>query len=534
MTRSIQTSLLVLIFTVITGAGVWVRFYALETAGADPDRYLVETASLGEVHRTISSIGKVQPRHVVRVGAEVSGTVSELFADHNDLVEKGQLLARLDSRSALLDRQQAEADFTVSESQIRRKEATLDRTKLERRSIDLQITSAQTSMRTAQATLDDARRKLARARQLVDKKVLQQTALDDAEIAVVNTEGRYEEARAALLAKTEELAINAASIRMASIEIDEAKAILQSKQAALSSKQVALEQTNIMAPVSGIILNRLVEVGQVLNAQMDTPTLYVLAEDITELQLQVRVDETDIGQIEPGQSSTFTVDAFPSEEFSATIEEARLEPMELDGAVFYTVIAGARNPERLLLPGMTAVIETTIAERDDVLRIPEQALRFTPSDDLEQSAEFLSNAQAAENQPDRNVHEAAWIRLPKDLSDEQADEAKSIFWDAASSMFALRADGLAEATLRARIAEIEQGRQARLRRLLPDSKAADVEGAAGWSIDDVSQLTRFWRLDDDGVPIEVDAIVGLSDGNYVEVLFADISPGQSVVVGLAE
>jgi HlyD family secretion protein len=262
----------------------------------------------------------------VQVGTQVSGTIQELNADFNSLVRKGQVLARLDP--------------SLIQSQIEQARANLIR--------------AEADLERLRVALDDARSKLSRARELSEKKLIAQMELEAAEVAV----------------------------RSAEAQLRSQQAGVTQSQASLRQNQVNLAHTVIESPIDGLVISRNVDVGQTVAASMSAPTLFILAADLTKMQVLASLDESDVGRIRPGQAVRFRVDAFPTDEFTGNVTQVRLQPTTVQNVVTYQTVIDVPNPGLKLKPGMTANVNIEIARRSNVIRVPNTALRFRPTAEI--------------------------------------------------------------------------------------------------------------------------------------------------------
>jgi len=289
-------------------------------------RYLTEPVQRGSLSVTVSASGTLHPINQVDVGSEQSGTIEAVLVDDNDRVKKGQVLARLDTRK-LTD-------------QVAKSRAAL--------------ASAKAGVLQAQATEKEADASLARLREverLSGGKVPSRAELDSGEAALARGHADVAVARAAVA----------------------------QAQATLATDQTNLAKAAIRSPIDGVVLARKVEPGQTVAATMTTPVLFTLAEDLTQMELQVKVDEADVGQVKEGQETKFSVDAYPSRAYPARITRVGLGSSTTDNVVSYLTVLEVANPDLSLRPGMTATATILTQQRDDVLLVPNAALRFTPA-----------------------------------------------------------------------------------------------------------------------------------------------------------
>jgi HlyD family secretion protein len=298
--------------------------------------YVSEAASTGDVITTVSASGKLRALNTIKVGAEVSGQVTRVLVDYNSQVVAGQVLAEIDPTRIRARVQQAQAQVASAEAARAQAEAGLIR---------------------ARTDLEVQEREYARAQSLVKEGFVSKSRLDAAQNL---------------------LATARASVRTASAQIASARAQISQSQAELSSANLELRRTVIVAPATGVVINKLVEPGTTVAANFQTPNLFEIAADTTRMQVEASVDEADIGQIREGQEVKFTVDAFPDERFPASVRQIRKAATETQNVVSYLVILDVDNQGGRLLPGMTANVEILTGRVNKVTRVPSTALRFRP------------------------------------------------------------------------------------------------------------------------------------------------------------
>lgn len=299
--------------------------------------YRTDTVRRGSLTLSVTATGRVEPLTQVAVGTEISGIIEEVLVDVNDRVRAGQVLARVNTDKLA-------AQVEQSRAALRSAEAALAQT---------------------QATLREARSTLARATQLGE----------------YNTAVEREAAQtAAARAEADEIARNAA--------------IAQSR-AMLAAVESDLTRATIRSPINGVVLDRQVDPGQTVAASFQTPTLFVIAEDLTQMQLSVDVDEADIGRVKIGQPATFTVDAYPDSTFKSKVENIGNLSQTSGGVVTYVTLLSVSNPDLLLKPGMTATADVTVAQVDDVLLVPNTALRFVPEEVIAAEARAVADTATA-------------------------------------------------------------------------------------------------------------------------------------------
>jgi HlyD family secretion protein len=316
--RAIVTAGIVL---AAAGAAFW--FWSREGAPAG-EGYLTEAADRGPIEVIVTATGTVNPVTTVTVGSYVSGPILELHADYNSAVTKGQLVARIDPRPFQVKVLQADAGLANAKARVDKARADL-----------------------ALKQLNFARNQTLRGRNLIAQNDLDGARSD------------FEQAKA-------QLALEQAGVQQADAQLAEAR--------------INLDYTNITSPVDGVVVSRSVDVGQTVAASFQTPELFKIAQDLTKMQVNANVSESDIGGVHEGQPASFTVDAYPARSFAGSVVQVRNAPITVQNVVTYDVVIQVANPDLALKPGMTATVSVTTARRDDVLRVPARALRFSPED----------------------------------------------------------------------------------------------------------------------------------------------------------
>ncbi len=287
-----------------------------------PVQYRTAAVERGSVISIVSATGTINPVVLVEVGTQVSGMIKSLHADFNSQVKAGETVAVIDPEPFKARREQAISNLEVARSNVAR----------------------------SKADLAQRRRELDRVQSLLPQQFVSQ---NDVDVALTN----YQSADA-------QLRVAEAQVRQAG--------------AALNVADQELKYTVIRSPIDGIVVARNVEVGQTVAASFATPNLFLIALDLTKMQVNTNVSESDIGGMAEGQDAVFTVDAYPGESFTGTIRQVRLAPINIQNVVTYNVVVGVDNKDLRLKPGMTANVSIVVAQKDQILKVPNAALRFTP------------------------------------------------------------------------------------------------------------------------------------------------------------
>jgi HlyD family secretion protein len=309
---------LVSLLIIATAGVIWWAFFA----GRDTLRYVTVPATRGTVTRAVTATGTVNPELTIIVGAAVSGIIQELYCDYNTKVKKGQLCAKIDPRPYQSVVDQNKAELAVAKAQLEKDKANEAYTKL---------------------AFD-------RNANLIQSHAVSQDVLDNAR--------------------------NAHDQALAQITFDEAT--IQQRQATLDAAQVNLDYASIVSPVDGTVVSRNVTIGQTVASSFQTPTLFLIATDLAKMEVDANVSESDVGGIKPDNKATFIVDAYPKRTFEGRVSQVRQSPQTVQNVVTYDIVIGVDNSDLTLMPGMTAASRIIVDQRNDVIRVPNQALRYVP------------------------------------------------------------------------------------------------------------------------------------------------------------
>lgn len=452
----------------------------------------------GEIRSVVTATGTLNPVITVLVGSQVTGTIKALYADFNSRVKEGQVIAQIDP--ALFEAQVAQAKANVSHAQA-------------------SVATARANLKNAQANLDkaevavaDAHRTLERNRELMERKVIAQATLDASQANYDSAVAQREIARAQLESAQSQLASSEAQLEQA--------------KASLRLAETNLRYTTIRSPVNGIVISRNVDVGQTVAASLQAPTLFTIAKDLTQMQVNTNVSEADIGRIEVGQEATFTVDAYPERTFHGKVQEIRNAPQTIQNVVTYDVIIQVDNKDLKLKPGMTANVSIQIEHRENVLKVPNSALRFKPafakkeelnkSDEQKKEVSFQGKGSALIEQLTRELRLSAEQRLKLEMI-LQASRAE--FQEIREKLKPEEAQLRIRTLLREKIWGIlNEEQKERLKEIRRSSEKAQARPA------------RVWILGADKKPKAIEIMIGITDGTFSEVLSGEIQEGMEVIV----
>lgn len=464
--------------------------------------YRFAKAERGPISSIVSASGTLRAVVTVEVGSQISGQIDRLLADFNSVVRAGDMIARLDPAQFQANVRQAEAELAVAKANVSMQRATLSELEAE--------------IEGARAALSQVREDMKRKRSLFARKVVSASEVDKAVAA-------NDQAAAGVKAAK-------AKARKQAAQIEHALAQVSQKIAALSQRRIDLDRTIIRSPVDGVVISRDVDIGQTVAASLQAPVLFTIAQDLHSMQVEVSVDEADIGQIAVAQRAAFTVDSFPNRKFRGRVIQIRKAPVEVSDVVTYTVVVSADNPDLKLLPGMTANVSVITGERKNALRVPSGALRFRPAG-TEKSATDTGGRPAAGRR-------ASSERRLKELSEElglgeaQREKVRAIFAETGRKIAGLRQQGMAIEEIRPLIREMRRRSRPRIEALLDPAQLKKFRASVAARGNAPIQRGRVWLLGADGTPKPVTVFHGISDGTLSEIVRGDIADGQQVIVGI--
>jgi HlyD family secretion protein len=397
----------------LLGLGLWYYLGQRAQAQSSGPSFRTQEIQRGDIRLTVTATGNLEPTNEVSVGSELSGTTVEVYVDTNDIVTKGQPLARLDT--------------VTLENLLKSSQAAVE--------------SAKANLIQKQATLKEAEATLARQQEL-------------------------QRLSGGSLPSKADFATTVAAVERAKADIISAQAAISEAEADVVMKEDNLSKALILSPTNGVILSRSIEVGQTVAASYSTPELFVVAEDLSEMELEVAIAEADIGRVAAGQTAKFQVDAWPDRSFEATVLKVAYGSEETDNVVTYETDLSVSNEDLSLRPGMTATADIDVAHHQDVLLVPVAALRFTPT--------------------------------PPDQAMPQGATEKTSFLDSLLP-----------------------------RPKRPESKKGNRPDTMTQSKTD--GVSTIWILEDNH-PKPVEVTLGISDGSYTEVISDELSEGDQVIL----
>jgi HlyD family secretion protein len=329
----------------LVGGGAW--WYTQKQSASDV-QYRTSKIERGNIQASVSASGAVNPVTQVSVGTQVSGQIKELYVDFNSEVKAGQLIAQIDPETFEYRVRSAQADLDASRAQVLTAQAN--------------VASSIAQVSRAKMEVAEAQRDYERQKTLVEKAFVTQSVAD--------------KARALVGTLSESVKVAEAQMAVTNAQVKSAQAAVTQRESTLAQARIDLARTKITSPVNGIVIKRSIEKGQTVAASLQSPELFVIAQNLQDMQVDASIDESDVGKIKTGQKATFTVDAFAGQTFEGEVRQVRKAAQTVANVVTYVAVIGFSNSGGRLLPGMTANVRVITDARENVLKVPNAALRM--------------------------------------------------------------------------------------------------------------------------------------------------------------
>jgi HlyD family secretion protein len=348
--------------------------------------YVTARVDRGDIDSVVTTTGNLNAVVTVQVGSQVSGNIIALYADFNTKVKKGQLVAEIDPAPFKAAVDQAEAVLNAAKAAVVTGRATLAQSQANFASAEANVASQKANLVKTKSAVELARAENERRKVMVTAGIISREEADTAQATYEQAVASVDAAQAAINAAQSSADAARKSIDVAQTQLDQAAANVARDQASLEQAQLNLDHTRILAPVDGTVQARNMDVGQTVAASFQAPVIFLIAQDLTKMQVDTNVDEADVGPIRLDQDATFTVDAYPGEVFHGRVAQIRQAPINVQNVVTYNVVIRVSNPDLRLFPGMTANATILTGHVSNALRVPKAALRFHPRSETAQRA----------------------------------------------------------------------------------------------------------------------------------------------------
>jgi HlyD family secretion protein len=530
--KLLMSLVLVLVLGGAAGGG-----YLYYEGQQQPPRYLTAAVERGAIATTVNATGVVNAVTTVQVGSQVSGTIQKLFVDFNSPVQEGEVIAQIDPAPLATKVAQGRANVASAMAAVQVAQATTINAKAAVETAQANAESTRANIDKSKVALADARRILDRNKEMARKSLIAQNDLDTAQVAYDGAVAQLKASEAQLEAATGQLKSASAQQRLAAAQELAAAAQVDQAKAVLQAAELDLEHTTIRAPVNGIVVSRSVDVGQTVAASLQAPVLFLIAQDLTQMQVDTNVSEADIGRVRVGQRVTFTVDAYPNITFTGEVTQVRNAPITVQNVVTYDAVVQVANPDLRLKPGMTANVSFLVAERQDIIKVPTAALRFQPEgaapDTGSQGGQAAAPQRGGGSGGGRFQEMQQQLTKELSLTPEQQTRLSEVFQKTGRQFRAMREEE-SEERRQAMRREMQAQIRTQIREMLTPEQRQKYEALLR-ARDDTQPQTRpgrVWVLGANGTPEPHPLTIGIANDTHTEVVAGDLTTGQQVITGL--
>ncbi|MSO89192.1 MAG: HlyD family secretion protein [Rhodospirillaceae bacterium] len=553
--------------------------------GQDAPVYRMAKVERGPMTSVVAATGTLGATVTVNVGSQVSGQVRDLLVDFNSVVRRNQVIAVIDTEMFEARVNQATADLDVARAVVNTQKAQVEKASADLENARATLNAFRSQTARNELAAGEAERDYTRRRPLRDRGVISDAEFDKSKAAFDSAQAQLRATRSQEEAQAAALKSSEAQLKIAIAQLGNTEASVRLKQALLRQAEIDLDHTTIRAPVDGVVISRDVDVGATVATSLQSPTLFTIAQDLTRMQVEAKVDEADVSRIFPGQRVDFTVDAFPSRSFNGEVVQIRKAPKISQGVVTYVVVVSTANPDQRLMPGMTANVRFIVEHRESAMKVASAALRFRPTpvsspaprpDPLPQPGAGLGpggghgvgggfavgagpaprapggggggpggGGQARNPRVQQGGAQAAGVPAPEltrerlttalTLDETQQTKIQGILDETRQKLAVLTRGQLGQDERRAENQRIRMGTVEAIAAVLsPDQQGAFRRLLAGDSSAPVTTPGRMWVKGPGGELVQVMVRVGITDSGFTEIVEGDLRDGQEVVVGIVE
>ena len=497
-------------------------YYDRNSGGDSKQKYRRVRVDRGDISQVVTATGTINPVITVLVGSQVSGTIKALYADFNSRVKEDQVIAQIDPAIFEAQVQQGKANVQNTLAGLRNAEANLQNAQAGFLNSQAALETSRANLAKAEVSVIDTKRTLDRNLELMKRNVIAQSALDTAQANYDSAVAQREASRAQVEQAKAQVESSRAQVETARSQIESAKAQIEQAKASLRVSETNLRYATIRSPVNGIVISRNVDVGQTVAASLQAPTLFTIAKDLTEMQVDTNVSEADVGLVELGQDADFTVDAYPERTFRGKVSEIRNAPTTIQNVVTYDIVLRVGNNDFKLKPGMTANVSILIAHREGVLKVPNSALRFQPS-----TVRREDGGEKKKGGPPQSGQQLV-ERLSRELklTAEQQAKVEAVLKASRQEIQEIRAKAKPEEA-RARVQALLHEK---IGGILTDEQRRKYDELAKSPAAEDRRPARVWILSQGGKTVAVPIFLGITNGTYSEVTSGDLQEGAEVIV----
>lgn len=507
----LKKSLYFLIFLLISVSIYYYFFY--NKNNITNISYEFTTIEKGDIKKIVSATGTIVPTSQIVLSSEISGKIVNIYKDYNDIVLKGEKLAIFDQNPFILKVKESETAVDISNSKLKQKKASLEKANAE-------LINARSNKLGSIAKIDDfklyivnLKKTLSNQEELIKNKYISQKEFETSELEFNRSLFQLKNLQADLLSLDATIDSRISTIKIIEAEIEEIKTLIAQTKLTLESENLDLSKTVITSPIKGFILDKHISIGDVLGSYQKDSIMFTIAESLDNMNLEIFIDESDIGNIKLYQNVVFTTDAFPDKKIEANISQIRYTPIEEQNVITYQVIASFQNPNQILFPGMTANIDIIIDERKDILKIKNAALTVK----LQGEVTNTKKSKWASNSGDQSNMREIMGKL--NLTKVQRGKMMSIWPQLGKKKEELTNKGMSEEKVSKQVNLFFENLFVELLTDVQKTKFYDLKS---------SEVKNGYKLID-GNPKEIKLSIGLKAGGYTEILNDEVKEGDDFI-----
>ncbi len=500
-----------ILIIVLAGGGYY--YFSLKNTEVATTSYEYIKIEKGNIKKTVSATGKIIPTSTLTLSSEISGKIVEINKDFNEQVNKGEVLATFDQNPFMLNVKESQTLVDISRSKLKQKEASLEKAISELSNSVSNKYGAESRLSDSSLYIKKLNENLEEKKKLFDKKFISKREFEDANFDFESAVIQYSTLESEIASLNAIINSRKAQIEIIKAEIEEVKKIIKQSELTLESGKLDLVKTKIVSPIEGFILDRHISVGDVLGAYQKDSIMFTIAETLSKMNIEIFIDESDIGNIKQNQNVEFSTDAFPDRKLNATITQIRYSPIDDQNVITYEVIASFDNPENLLLPGMTANVDIIVQNKEEVLKVKNSALSVK----LNQKPKEKSGGSRWSGGGASQLQE---IMGQINMTADQQNKMRGVYPKLGKVRGSLEAKNLSPEKIRK---EIQLYIENALLELLTDEQKNKF-----FSLKESLNVKKVYKLVD-GSHEKIDLITGLNSGGYTEIIKGEVNEGDEVI-----
>jgi len=468
----------------------------------------------GDLKKIVSATGTIVPTSEIVLSSEISGKISNIYKDYNDIVSKGENLAIFDQNPFILKVEESQTAVDISNSILNQKKASLEKANAELANANSNKVGSVAKINNYKLYIANLKKNLLDQQQLFNKKFISKNEFEKSKLDFNRSFFELQSLQADLLSLDATIDSRISTIKIIEAEIEEIKILIIQKKLTLESAMLNLSKTIITSPIKGFILDKHINIGDVLGSYQKDSIMFTIAESLTNMNLEIFIDESDIGNIKINQNVIFTTDAFPDQKIEANISQIRYTPIEEQNVITYQVVASFKNPNKILFPGMTANIDIIIEERKDILKIKNDALNVKIKGE---SAKPKKNKWGGNSDGQSQMRE---IMDKLNLTKKQKGMMMGIYPQLGKKKEELTNSGMSEEKVTKQVSQFFDSLFVEL--------LSDEQKSQFYSLKKSSEIKNAYQLVG-GKLQELKLSTGLKAGGYTEILNEEVGAGDEFI-----